>query len=140
MVRFFQCVKDLGRAEKYAKGVLLMFTAKWSFRLNLMVYGIFIITMVWPKLKLMTNYGFINLQGELVIPATFYDTSDFAVNGLAAVMVEKGVDKRANHQRKDAKWGYIDTKGEMVIKDKNLSATGFNDNGMAEVCFLGALG
>jgi len=89
------------------------------------------------KVKLDDKYGFINLQGELVIPATFYDTSDFAVNGLAAVMVEKGVDKRANHQRKDAKWGYIDTKGKMVIKDKNLSATGFNDNGMAEVCFWG---
>ncbi|MEZ4450224.1 MAG: WG repeat-containing protein [Nannocystaceae bacterium] len=68
--------------------------------------------------KVEDRYGFINVKGELVLPAAFTLTLGFS-EGLAPVKV-------------DALWGYIDTRGTMVIPPTFSSASAFTD-GMAHV-------
>jgi hypothetical protein len=78
--------------------------------------------------------GYINAQGELLIPPEFEygesrhtlgvvwmpDPGRFAANGLAAV-------------KKNGKWGYINVKGDMVIPPEFEEASPFSANGLAMV-------
>jgi len=66
------------------------------------------------------KYGYINAQGEWVIPPRFEGVSGFAANGLA-VAWENG------------KLGYINTKGEWVIAPRFGLTWGFAANGLASV-------
>lgn len=65
------------------------------------------------------NTGYINSEGQVIIPPSFDDGVDFS-EGLAAV-------------RKDALWGFINTKGEMVIRPRFVAFSRFRD-GLAPVC------
>lgn len=64
------------------------------------------------------KWGFINVKGEMVIPAIYAEVRDFH-EGKAAVKTEKG-------------WGYIDSKNKMVISDKFFDARDFSE-GLASV-------
>ena len=57
-------------------------------------------------------YGFVDKNGELIIPYQYYSAEDF-YDGLALVMTKKLEEKRAKFD-----CFYIDTKGNMVISDK----------------------
>ncbi len=62
-------------------------------------------------------YGFINEDGEEVIPVEFDDANSFS-EGLAAAC-------------EDGEWGFIDTDGEWVI-EPNFDDVSFFDNGMCK--------
>ena len=65
--------------------------------------------------------GYINSQGEMVIPPRFEWAGFFAANGLAPV-------------QENGKWGYINTKGEMMIPPRFEDTLGFEDTyGLASV-------
>jgi len=64
------------------------------------------------------KYGFVNPQGNLVIPATFDGAADFS-EGLGAVKVAD-------------EWGYIDAQQRMVITPRFLDADRFRE-GLASV-------
>jgi hypothetical protein len=64
------------------------------------------------------KYGFIDEQGQMVIPARFDDAQNFAANGLALV-------------QENGKYGYINPKGEMVIPARFDGAMSFADYGLA---------
>ncbi|HUR29863.1 MAG TPA: WG repeat-containing protein [Saprospiraceae bacterium] len=64
------------------------------------------------------HWGFINLEGKLVIEADFDDVGPFS-EGIAAV-------------NKNGKWGYINTTGEMIIEPVYKSAWAFHE-GFARV-------
>lgn len=65
------------------------------------------------------KWGFINVNGELVIPCKFDDARAFAYT-LAPV-------------KQNGKWGYVDTTGEIVIDPQFEDAYAFNKNGTAPV-------
>ena len=74
------------------------------------------------------RWGWINLQGKVVIPLTWEDCSSFDSQGMAQV-------------RRDDRWGWIDTAGEIVIPPGWSSVTGFDQHNMARVGNgLGAVG
>jgi hypothetical protein len=58
------------------------------------------------KVKLDGLYGFINIDGEEIIPPTYDDARDFSKHGFAQV-------------KKGEKWGVINTAGEIVIDIKH---------------------
>ncbi len=64
------------------------------------------------------KWGFINSAGEVKIPISFSEASDFS-NELAAV--------------KDGQWGYINDSGEFMIPPQFAAALDFNENDRAEV-------
>lgn len=64
------------------------------------------------------GWGFIDINGKLVVPFIYKDVRDFH-EGRAAVKTEKG-------------WGYIDKKNQLIISDKYFDAKDFND-GLAAV-------
>jgi WG containing repeat len=66
------------------------------------------------------SYGYINLNGDRVIPPQYYSVNDFS-EGLAAVVLTE-----------DGKWGYVDKTGKMVIQPQFDEARKFSD-GMAAV-------
>lgn len=65
------------------------------------------------------KWGFINVDGELVIPCGFEDARAFAYT-LAPV-------------KQNGKWGYADEAGELVIEPQFEDAYAFNNNGTAPV-------
>lgn len=65
------------------------------------------------------KWGFVNMQGEEVIPCIYELVDEFS-NGLAGVRTSKG------------RWGFINKNGSMVIKDKYLDVHPFSD-GLAGV-------
>ena len=65
------------------------------------------------------KWGFINVDGELVIPCKFEDARAFAYT-LAPV-------------KQSGMWGYVDTAGEIVIEPQFEDAYAFNKNGTAPV-------
>lgn len=74
-------------------------------------------------------YGYVNGQGEYVIPAQYEEARSFS-EGYAAV-------------KKDGKWGYINPKGEFVIAAQFEQAFDFGENtfhGMARVKINGKWG
>lgn len=64
------------------------------------------------------TWGYINTQGEWVIPPKFSGVDSFAANGLARAMDGE-------------KWGYINTEGEWAIPPKFDAAWDFIPNGLA---------
>jgi len=64
------------------------------------------------------KWGYINAQGEMVIPPKFEKVESFAANGLAQVF-------------QNGKWGYINARGEMVIPPGFAEAESFAANGLA---------
>ena len=66
-------------------------------------------------------FGYINEQGEIVIPARYDKALPFAKNGLAAVAVST---KLSDGLTTDL-WGYIDEQGEFVIHPELELATTF---------------
>jgi hypothetical protein len=70
-----------------------------------------------------TKYGYINRQGEVVIPAQFSSAGDFS-EGLAAVLVNDGPEPHG--------YGFIDTVGKMVIAPRFRNAHRFSE-GLAAV-------
>lgn len=62
-------------------------------------------------------YGYIDRNGNEVVPAKYSECNDFS-NGLAAVRIENN-------------WGFVDSKGDMVIEAKYALVTDFADNGLA---------
>lgn len=81
------------------------------------------------------KYGFINSEGDVVIPLIYSGVKDFH-EGLAAVKIEN---------ISNGKWGFINTKGELVISFLFLQPRHFSD-GFAKVvynsewCFVDAMG
>lgn len=74
-------------------------------------------------------YGYVNGQGEYVIPAQYEEARSFS-EGYAAV-------------KKDGKWGYINPKGEFIIAAQFEQAFDFGENnyhGMARVKINGKWG
>ena len=69
--------------------------------------------------------GYINREGELVIPHLFEDGREFS-QGLAAVLV-------------DGRWGYVNTKGEITIRPVYQEVGTFSD-GLAWVRINGKCG
>jgi len=72
-----------------------------------------------------SKHGFIDPQGNLVIPLKFDGAKSFGANGLAAVKVEN-------------KWGFINTKGTLVIDPQfdgvpDSSESVFDAHGLARV-------
>ncbi len=65
------------------------------------------------------QYGFMDLQGKVVIAPQFEDACSFADNGLAAVQIGE-------------QWGYINTAGQIVIAPRFELANDFY-NGLAAV-------
>lgn len=65
------------------------------------------------------KWGFVNLNGEIIIEPQFADAGSFS-NGLAAVKL-------------DDLWGYIDLTGNLVIDNIFTDAREFNDSGNAMV-------
>ena len=65
------------------------------------------------------KWGFINVEGKVVIPAQYDDIKDFG-DGLAAVKI-------------DNKWGFINKEGELVIPCQFDRADSFSE-GLAAVC------
>lgn len=65
------------------------------------------------------NWGFADINGNLVIEAKYKDAYSFSL-GLAAVKVTSN-------------WGYIDINDKMVIPDNYMEARPFNSNGSAMV-------
>ena len=72
--------------------------------------------------RLYDKYGFINREGEIVIPLEYEYAHDF-IEGLAAV-------------RLNGKWGFIDTVGNMVIPFKYDDVGDFK-NGKVDVIMNG---
>jgi hypothetical protein len=72
------------------------------------------------RVKEKGKHGFIDLQGEFVIPPRFDFAQDFADNGLALVEEER-------------KYGFIDKTGEFVIPPRFDEADSFDANGLAPV-------
>ena len=72
------------------------------------------------------KYGYIDMTGELVIPAQYDYALDFC-GGLAAVYIQK------------SGWGFIDKTGELVIPLMYESALNFS-GGLAAVCLDGKWG
>lgn len=66
--------------------------------------------------------GYINEEGEEVIPCQYYAAGNFAENGLAYVCKEE-----------NGKYGYINTKGEEVIPCKYNEPSDFQEDGYAFV-------
>ena len=64
------------------------------------------------------KWGYINVKGEVIIPAIYIDARDFH-EGKAAVKTEKG-------------WGYINADNKLVIPDKFFDARDFSE-GLAAV-------
>ena len=64
------------------------------------------------------KWGYLNVKGELAIPAIYFDARDFH-EGKAAVKTENG-------------WGYINKDNKMVIPDKFFDARDFSE-GLAAV-------
>ena len=62
------------------------------------------------------QYGYINKQGDFVIPEQFHDGQDFGDNGLAGVCVGEGGDR----------CGFIDTTGKFVINPQFYSVSPFS--------------
>lgn len=75
-----------------------------------------------------SDYGYINLRGETVIPLKYKNAGDFS-EGLARV-IEDVI---------GGKWGYIDKKGKMVIPSRFDYASEF-DHGLALVGLNGDYG
>lgn len=69
----------------------------------------------YPKL-----WGYLSLQGEMIIPPKYIDAKPFAPNGLAAV-------------KKDGKWGFVDKSGTEVIRRTFDNTLGFEDGNLAPV-------
>lgn len=65
------------------------------------------------------KWGFINVEGKVVIPAQYDDIKDFG-DGLAAVNI-------------DNKWGFVNKEGELVIPCQFDRADSFSE-GLAAVC------
>lgn len=74
------------------------------------------------------RWGFINKEGQLVIPAQFLHAKSFAKNGLAAVEFAPG------------EWGYINKDGKTVIPATFEDAETFAENGFAAVKRNGSWG
>jgi len=72
------------------------------------------------------KYGFIDMTGELVIPAQYDYAMDFC-DGFAVVYIQK------------SGWGYIDKTGELVIPVLYENASNFS-GGLAAVCLNGKWG
>ena len=64
------------------------------------------------------KWGYVNVKGEVIIPAIYIDARDFH-EGKAAVKTEKG-------------WGYINADNKLVIPDKFFDARDFSE-GLAAV-------
>ncbi len=72
-------------------------------------------------------WGYLNKDGELVIPAVYQEATQFAANGLAAVM-------------QDGLWGFIDKSGELVIPCRFETTRGFGEERLAPVKLDGLWG
>jgi hypothetical protein len=61
------------------------------------------------------SFGYLNMQGEMVVNAVFQNARDFS-EGMAAVQMGNG------------KWGFINTLGELIIDAKYESCSDFKGN------------
>ncbi len=75
---------------------------------------------LYPAATSAGNYGFIDKNGALAIPAKYAEAAAFS-GGLAAVRLEVF-----------GRWGYIDQTGKMVIEPQFADASGFSE-GLAPV-------
>lgn len=66
------------------------------------------------------KWGYIDIKGNVVIPAQFDDCWMFTENGLARVLI-------------NGKYGYINKEGKIVISAKFSDAKDFSTNGLAAV-------
>lgn len=66
------------------------------------------------------KFGFINRQGQTIVPIKFDNAQDFTANGLAAVKM-------------GAKWGFVNEQGEIAIPIQFEHADSFAPNGLAAV-------
>lgn len=66
------------------------------------------------------KYGYINTQGQIVIPATYDRAYNFKYNGLAVV-------------KNNGKYGVINAKGQIVIPATFDDVGDFSANGLAKV-------
>lgn len=73
----------------------------------------------YAAVKIDDKWGFLNLEGKLIIDAKYDDAFSFSC-GLAPVLVE-------------GKWGYIDINEKLVIEPQFNMAKSFNKKGMAQV-------
>ena len=77
-----------------------------------------------------TKFGYIDEQGQVVVPAQFDEAQDFS-EGLAAIAFNAG--KKSKHEfRRPRRWGYIDRGGRMVITPQFRMARPFS-GGLAAV-------
>ncbi|MDR2678154.1 MAG: WG repeat-containing protein, partial [Zoogloeaceae bacterium] len=65
------------------------------------------------------RYGYVNADGEIVIPPRFYKAWDFNANGVARVGMEIGG---------QLKFGYIDTRGKKITPLRFDKADDFVDD------------
>lgn len=72
--------------------------------------------------KLHGSWGYMNPQGDTVIPLKFASATPFAKNGLAMVQEEE-----------KGPYGFINTKGKYAIKPQYAQAYPFSDEGVAIV-------
>lgn len=72
------------------------------------------------------KYGFIDTNGNIVIPATFAYADDFH-EGLASVGDGIGGDRNTSIAGKKNSFGFINKKGELVINYQFESASNFSD-------------
>lgn len=74
------------------------------------------------------GFGFVDVNGEMVIPAKFGETEPFS-EGLAAVCLES---RESRAQNGTELWGYIDKKGRLVVPAKYERCEPFRE-GLAAV-------
>ncbi|MDP8185203.1 WG repeat-containing protein [Phocoenobacter skyensis] len=67
------------------------------------------------------HYGFINSNGEIIIPFEYIRAKPFMKNGLALV------------KKRGGKYGFINKKGKFVIQPQYDKAVSFSENGLAAV-------
>jgi hypothetical protein len=77
-----------------------------------------------------TKFGYIDEQGQVVVPAQFDEAQDFS-EGLAAIAFNAGK-KSKRAFRRQRRWGYIDRVGKMVITPQFRMARPFS-GGLAAV-------
>ena len=75
--------------------------------------------------------GYVNLQGELAVPATLYLRGDRLSDGVAAVNVGTGEFYRSIADACEV--GFIDRVGEFVITPRFFNTGSFQDG----LCFVG---
>ncbi len=110
----------LGR-YRYSYGYIDTETQQFAILPQFRLAGDFSANGLAPVLKHdQRKWGYVNSQGEMVIPFQFDEAEPFADDGLARV-------------KKHDQWGYINSQGEVVIPIQFDGAWSFADNGLAVV-------